>query len=57
MSETKLESDRRHIRERINRLEEELEHKVTKEEVSAFLNIPVEEIDEVIRLSGKDLGL
>ena len=38
-------------------LEEELEHKVTKEEVSAFLNIPVEEIDEVIRLSGKDLGL
>lgn len=38
-------------------LEEELEHKVTKEEVSAFLNIPVEEIDEVIRLSGKDLEL
>ena len=38
-------------------LEEELEHKVTKEEVSAFLNIPVEEIDEVIRLSGADLGL
>ena len=41
----------------IRELEEELEHKVTKEEVSAFLNIPVEEIDEVIRLSGKDLGL
>lgn len=41
----------------IQQLEEELEHKVTKEEVSAFLNIPVEEIDEVIRLSGKDLGL
>lgn len=38
-------------------LEEELEHKVTKAEVSAFLNIPVEEIDEVIRLSGEDLGL
>ena len=41
----------------IQQLEEELEHKVTKEEVSAFLNIPVEEIDEVIRISGKDLGL
>ncbi len=43
--------------ENVKRLEEELEHKVTKEELSAFMEIPVEEIDEVIRLSGKDLGL
>lgn len=41
----------------IRELEEELEHKVSKAEVSAFLNMPVEEIDEVIRLSGDDLGL
>lgn len=41
----------------IKELEEELEHKVSKAEVSAFLNIPMEEIDEVIRLSGDDLGL
>ena len=41
----------------IRKLEEELEHKVTKAGVSAFLNIPVEEIDEVIRLSGENLGL
>lgn len=41
----------------IQELEEELEHKVSKAEVSAFLNIPVDEIDEVIRLSGDDLGL
>lgn len=41
----------------IKELEEELEHKVSKAEVSAFLNMPMEEIDEVIRLSGDDLGL
>lgn len=43
--------------EAIKKLEDELEHKVSKEELSAFMEIPVEEIDEVIRLSGKDLGL
>ena len=43
--------------EAVKKLEDELEHKVSKEELSAFMEIPVEEIDEVIRLSGKDLGL
>ena len=43
--------------EAIKKLEDELEHKVAKEELSAFMEIPVEEIDDVIRLSGKDLGL
>lgn len=43
--------------EAIKKLEDELEHKVSKEELSAFMEIPVEEIDEVMRLSGKDLGL
>lgn len=41
----------------IQELEDELEHTVTKAEVSAFLDMPLDEIDEVIRLSGDDLGL
>ena len=45
------------LHEAIRKLEEDLEHKVSKAEVSAFLNIPLDEIDEVIRLSGDDLGL
>ncbi len=45
------------LRKSIEELEEELEHKISKAELSAFLNMPMEEIEEVIRLSGDDLGL
>ena len=41
----------------VKKLEEEVGHRLSKAELSAFLNMPLEEIEEMIRLSGDELGL
>lgn len=38
-------------------LEEELEHKVSVEELSAFLDIPLEEIQDLMRMSADQIGM
>ena len=38
-------------------LEEELEHKVSAEELSAFLDIPLEEIQDLMRMSADQIGM
>lgn len=45
------------LNEAIKELEEDLGHKVTKEELSVYLDIPLAEIEEVKRLAGDELGL
>lgn len=52
------------VEEKVNRLntalkelEEDLGHKVTKEELSVYLDMPLSEIEEVKRLAGDELGL
>ena len=46
-----------HLHQAIQELERDLEHKVTKEEVSAFLNMPLAEIEDVLRMAGDGLEL
>lgn len=52
------------VEEKVNRfhqaiqeLEQDFERKVTKEEASAFLNIPLSEIEDILRMAGDGMGL
>ena len=45
------------LNEAVHNLEEELEHKVTIEELSAYLDMPVEEIKDLMRMAGDDLDI
>lgn len=46
-----------HLREAVENLEEDLEHKVTAEELSAYLEMPLSEIDDLLRMSGDQIEL
>lgn len=46
-----------HLNEAIQNLEEELEHKVSVEELSAYLEMPVAEIEDILRMSGDQIEL
>lgn len=44
-----------HLSEAIRNLEEDLEHKVSVEELSAYLEMPVEEIRDILRMAGDEI--
>lgn len=46
-----------HLNEAVKNLEEELEHKVSVEELSAYLEMPVDEIRDILRMSGDQIDL
>ncbi len=46
-----------HLNEAVKNLEEELEHKVTAEELSAYLDMPLEEIRDILRIAGDAIKL
>lgn len=46
-----------HLNEAVQNLERDLEHKVTAEELSAYLEMPLEEIDDLLRMSGDQIEL
>ena len=46
-----------HLNEAVKNLEEELEHKVTIEELSAYLDMPLEEIKDILRIAGDAIEL
>ena len=45
------------INEAIHNLEEELEHKVSVDELSAYLEMPAAEIEDVLRMSGDQIEI
>lgn len=46
-----------HLNDAINRLEEELEHKVSVDELSAYLEMPAEEIQDILRMAGDEIEI
>lgn len=46
-----------HLNEAVHNLEEELEHKVSLEELSAYLDMPMEEIKDILRMAGDELDI
>lgn len=44
-----------HLNEAIHNLEEDLEHRVSVEELSAYLDMPVEEIRDILRMAGDEI--
>lgn len=44
-----------HLSQAIHNLEEELEHRVSVEELSAYLEMPVEEIKNILKMAGDEL--
>lgn len=44
-----------HLSEAIRNLEEDLEHKVSVEELSAYLEMPLEEIRDILKMAGDEL--
>lgn len=46
-----------HLREAVKNLEEDLEHKVTMEELSAYLEMPAEEIKDILRMAGEEIEI
>lgn len=46
-----------HLNEAIHNLEEELEHKVSVDELSAYLEMPTAEIEDVLRMSGDQIEI
>lgn len=46
-----------HLNEAVKNLEEELEHKVTMEELSVYLDMPLEEIRDILRIAGNAIEL
>jgi len=53
----KVEEKVNRLHQAIRELERDLEHKVTKEEVSAFLGMPLAEIEDLLRMAGDGLEL
>jgi DNA-directed RNA polymerase specialized sigma subunit len=41
----------------VNNLEEDLGHKVSAEELSAYLEMPMEEIRDILRMSGDQIDV
>ena len=46
-----------HLNEAVQNLEQDLEHKVSAEELSAYLEMPLEEIRDILRISGDQIEL
>ncbi len=46
-----------HLNEAVKNLERDLEHKVSVEELSAYLEMPLEEIRDILRMSGDQIEL
>ena len=46
-----------HLNDAINSLEEELEHKVSVDELSAYLEMPAEEIQDILRMAGDEIDI
>lgn len=46
-----------HLNEAIHNLEEELEHRVSVEELSAYLEMPVEEIRDILKMAGDEIKI
>lgn len=46
-----------HLNEAVHNLERDLEHKVSAEELSAYLEMPLEEIRDLLRMSGDQIEL
>lgn len=46
-----------HLNEAVQNLERDLEHKVSAQELSAYLDMPLEEIKDLLRMSGDQIGL
>ncbi len=46
-----------HLNEAIHNLEEDLGHKVSVDEVSAYLEMPVEEIEDLLRVAGDQINM
>lgn len=44
-----------HLNEAVQNLEQDLEHKVSAEELSAYLEMPLEEIRDILRMSGDQI--
>ena len=44
-----------HLSQAIHNLEEELEHRVSVEELSAYLEMPAEEIRDILKMAGDEL--
>lgn len=46
-----------YLNEVIHNLEEDLEHKVSLEELSAYLEMPTEEIEDILRMAGDEIEM
>lgn len=46
-----------HLNEAVKNLERDLEHKVSAEELSAYLEMPLEEIRDILRMSGDQIDI
>ena len=46
-----------HLSEVVHNLEEDLEHKVSVDELSAYLDMPVEEIRDILRMAGDEIDV
>lgn len=46
-----------HLNEAVKNLERDLEHKVSPEELSAYLEMPLDEIRDILRMSGDQIEL
>ena len=44
-----------HLQEAVKNLEEDLEHKVSVDELSAYLEMPEEEIKDILRMAGEEI--
>lgn len=51
----KLAGRANHLREAVENLERDLEHKVSMEELSAYLEMPLEEIKDILRVTGEEI--
>ena len=46
-----------YLNEAIHNLEEDLEHKVSLEELSAYLEMPADEIEDILRMAGDEIEM
>lgn len=46
-----------HLNEAIQNLEEDLEHKVSVDELSAYLEMPAEEIRDILKMAGDEIKI
>jgi RNA polymerase primary sigma factor len=46
-----------HINDTVHTLEDELEHKISVDELSAYLEMPAEEIRGILRMAGDEIDV